>query len=525
MAAIALPASCALHLGEDLIRLQTPPLLSYAELVELGTIDEVSPVLKTKLDKLLTTPFVSNEAYYKGIRPLRTENWQLGPFLRAGFWNIERGLNLDQIKAIFAGPQAFAKEIDTTQTKPESAAYREVLEQVEVFRQSNLLILNEVDLGVKRTDYRDVTRELAEVLEMNYAFGVEFLEVDPLELGTENFEGAAEEDRAEMQKQIKVDESRYRGIHGTAILSKYPIRKVTLKPFSYQGHDWYVDEKKGVAKIEGGKRLVGEKIFLEKVLREIRRGGRMMLLAELEVPELPGNTVTVVATHLEARCKPKGRLKQMRELLLEVKDRRHPVIIGGDMNTTGTDNTPTTVGREIKKRLGSGQFWATQGVKYATGVGLLMDVTVGSFGFVRNHSDPTVRNVFLVGPNREARIFDVMEKMRFADKTCIDFRGDSNRTSDQRSGTLANSNQRNQKGFATTFSTTRTPGRAGQFKLDWFFVKSFAQAPRDIKASYRFAPHFARTLRALNYSVPDRISDHYPITVDLPFAEPQIGSK
>lgn len=509
----------------ELIRLQTPALLSFAELVELGTVDEVSPALKAKLDRLLTTPFISNEAHYQGIRPLRTVHPQLGSFLRACFWNIERGLNLDQIKAIFAGPQAFAEEIDTEQLKPESEDYRQTLEQAAILRESNLLILNEVDLGLKRTDYRDVTRELAGTLGMNYAFGVEFMEVDPLMLGLETFEGAAEEDKAEMQREIKVDESRYRGIHGTAILSRYPIRKATLKPFSYQGHDWYFDEKKGVARLEGGKRALGEKVFLEKVLREIRRGGRMMLTAELEVPELAEGTVTVVATHLEARCKPQGRLNQMHELLLEVKERRHPVIIGGDMNTTGTDNTPTTIGREVKKRLGSGQFWATRGVKYATGVGLFMDVMVGSFGFVRSHSDPTVRNVFLVAPNPEARMFDLLEKMRFADGNSIDFRGDPHRTSNQRSGTLANSNQRNRKGFAVTFSTTRTPARTGQFKLDWFFVKSFSQSPRDTKASYRFAPHFARTLRALNYSVPDRISDHYPITVDLPFAEPKIWRK
>lgn len=38
--------------------------------------------------------------------------------------------------------------------------------------------------------------------------------------------------------------------------------------------------------------------------------------------------------------------------------------------------------------------------------------------------------------------------------------------------------------------------------------------------SYRFAPHFPVTMRELNESVPDRISDHPPITVDLPLTEP-----
>jgi hypothetical protein len=40
--------------------------------------------------------------------------------------------------------------------------------------------------------------------------------------------------------------------------------------------------------------------------------------------------------------------------------------------------------------------------------------------------------------------------------------------------------------------------------------------------SYRFAPHFGRTLKELNYGIPDRISDHSPITLDLPLNEPPL---
>ena len=47
-------------------------------------------------------------------------------------------------------------------------------------------MLNEVDMGMKRSEYRDVARELAAALHMNYAYGVEFVEVDPIfALGTE----------------------------------------------------------------------------------------------------------------------------------------------------------------------------------------------------------------------------------------------------------------------------------------------------------------------------------------------------
>jgi hypothetical protein len=34
------------------------------------------------------------------------------------------------------------------------------------------------------------------------------------------------------------------------------------------------------------------------------------------------------------------------------------------------------------------------------------------------------------------------------------------------------------------------------------------------------APHFARTLEKINYAAGKRLSDHNPITVDLPVEEP-----
>ena len=70
---------------------------------------------------------------------------------------------------------------------------------------ADVIVLNEADWGVKRTDYRNVTRELAAALQMNYAFGVEFVEVDPLTLGTETFEGEISADKEEMVQNLAVD--------------------------------------------------------------------------------------------------------------------------------------------------------------------------------------------------------------------------------------------------------------------------------------------------------------------------------
>ena len=37
-----------------------------------------------------------------------------------------------------------------------------------------------------------------------------------------------------------------------------------------------------------------------------------------------------------------------------------------------------------------------------------------------------------------------------------------------------------------------------------------------------FAPHMGRTLKNLNNSIEDRISDHSPVVVDLPLGEPPV---
>lgn len=95
------------------------------------------------------------------------------------------------------------------------------------------------------------------------------------------------------------------------------------------------------------------------------------------------------------------------------------------------------------------------------------------------------------------------------------------RTSNARSGNLADSNERGEKGFIPTSELGKTYGPVGQFKLDWIFVKPGKLTdPHDAHQPYIFAPHFGRTLKELDYSIPDRISDHSPITVDLPLAEP-----
>jgi hypothetical protein len=136
--------------------------------------------------------------------------------------------------------------------------------------------------------------------------------------------------------------------------------------------------------------------------------------------------------------------------------------------------------------------------------------------------DPTSANIPGLSANLERGLFSTVEGFRFADGKAFDFRGEVEHTSNGKSGTLADSNQRLTKGFAPTFITELIWGkvRVAKFKLDWIFVKSELDNPRDQKGSYILAPHFARTLTDLNNFTPEPMSDHSPMTVDLPFHDP-----
>ena len=86
-------------LAQDYTRDSRPELFSYDELIQLGASTQMSPELAAKLHAVTTTPFVNNEAYFSGSRPRPLEVKELGPTLRVAFWNIERGLELDDIQS------------------------------------------------------------------------------------------------------------------------------------------------------------------------------------------------------------------------------------------------------------------------------------------------------------------------------------------------------------------------------------------------------------------------------------------
>jgi hypothetical protein len=393
-----------------------------------------------------------------------------------------------------------------------------------------------VDWGVNRTLFRNVADELAGALNMNYAYGVEFVEVDPITMGLspqvivhEVEEAYAEphDDReamiAHVREVMKPDPERYKGMHGTAILSRYRLENVRLTPFLIQGHDWYKDEKKQsvAAKAEG---KVSAAVFKEQLVRQVRRGGRMMLMADITDPELPSGRVTVVATHLEDVTSPENRRKQLQEMLDKIDQVDHPVIIAGDMNTSTHTGVPISVTRALKQRFGSGKWWAEEGatnaIKLATPMGWAYDLTLGVVGFARKVDDPTEASIPLLGDNPEAKFFSTLEKFRFDDGSTFDFRGDPEHSANGRGGRLGNSNERAAKGFEATEELNRRFGPVGRYKLDWIFVRPARLDKPDGKSYSAFSCYRGRTLGAINHAIPDRISDHNPITVDLPLADP-----
>ncbi len=382
---------------------------------------------------------------------------------------------------------------------------------------TDLLVLNEVDDGVTRTDYRDVAHELAQALNMNYAYGVEFLEVDPLNLGIEKVKLDDKAAQADIQKSFEPDKDRYLGLHGTAVLSRYPIQNATVRPLPVC-HDWYEGEKKEISQLEAGKRSSANLLFMERMTREVRRGGRMAMFVDLAIPESPTGSVTVIATHLENKTKPECRREQMKQILDWAKDIKNPVIIAGDMNTTATDAAPTSVSKVITDRVKDPHAWARDAIKWSTGAPTILLMPVN---FMRSKNDPTGFDVPILSRNREAKLFGDLNDFHFADGYMFDFRGEDSRSAENRGGTLSDSNQRGTKGFRYTFAMARTyGGLVGQYKLDWFFIKGYASDSEKPGGSYKFAPHYGRTLQELNEAPDIPLSDHSPITVDIPLSDP-----
>lgn len=158
----------------------------------------------------------------------------------------------------------------------------------------DVLLASEVDRGCSRSEQRNVPRAVAEALGMDYAFGVEFVEL-PRGGGS----GGTIDDTCE---------------HGNAILSRYPMGNVRWAIHA-ENQSWYLppDERDG-----GG---------------EPRLGGRSYVQADLDLGE--GRYLRTFTLHFENRPPPTTQQAQAAELADLADASPIPVALGGDTNSFG----------------------------------------------------------------------------------------------------------------------------------------------------------------------------------------------
>jgi endonuclease/exonuclease/phosphatase family metal-dependent hydrolase len=157
---------------------------------------------------------------------------------------------------------------------------------------AELVLLSEVDNGMARTGQRHTSREIAALLGMAYAYGVEFLE---LELGK-----GIELDFCE-------DDFNLHGFHGNALMAKTALQAPVMI-------------------------RVPDQLFWFNEEVSVRVGSRCAIASAVMTTEGP---LYAVSVHLESRGDAAHRRNQM-EALLDAVDQLAgdaPVIIGGDLNT------------------------------------------------------------------------------------------------------------------------------------------------------------------------------------------------
>lgn len=509
-------------LGENYIRHQEPDYLTFDELKILSTNPNPGGILGEKLAHFWTTPIINNEAYYQGVKPHRPEDARLGSYLRVVSWNIEKSLNMDKaIKLLTASEAEFGQMVDPS-LDPSSKDYELIKAQWKKLQDADIILLQEMEIGMKRSKYWNAAERLAKALNMNYAYGAQYLEIDPVALGLETIQFEEGNIDQEATNYYAVDPSKYKGVFGSAVLSRYPIKHVEVRPLKTQPYDWYEGEKQKIGFLEKTRRLGAKAAFKNEMTRELKVGGRHYFRIDLDIPDLVEKTFTVINIHLEIKCQPKDRDAQIQEILSYILPIKNPLIMMGDFNAAPTDISPTSVMRVAKRTAKNPTTWFNLAVNAVSPHGLALNTTRATSNLTKNFNDPFATDVKVVAPNPLKQMFSRIRDFRFDDGHTFDFRGDKERSINGKEGLLANSNERGFKGFETTFRVVRPWGIIGKYRLDWVFVKSELYEPENTLGPYRFSPHFGETLEEMNTTLRDQISDHHPNVVDLPFKEPRL---
>jgi endonuclease/exonuclease/phosphatase family metal-dependent hydrolase len=221
---------------------------STAELESLRSYQTLEPEIHRILNSAYSGDFSGNAA------PARSR-------YRFVAWNLERGIE-------------FSGQLHALRTHSYLST-------------GDVYLLTEVDIGMARSENRAVAQEFAHALSLHYSFAPCYLNLS---------KGAGIERNADGENEL--------GLHGNAVLSRYPIRRV--RP---------IHLRNGIDKMRG---------------REKRLGRQAALAAEIEFPNY---RATAVAVHLDANSSQAHRCGQMRDVVQGLTPGT-PAILGGDWNTS-----------------------------------------------------------------------------------------------------------------------------------------------------------------------------------------------
>ena len=187
--------------------------------------------------------------------------WRFGPgsSIQVVDWNIDRGLQLGGVIDFLASTKA------------------------------DLILLQEVDLNARRTHHRNVAKEIAQKLQLNYVFGREFQELTQGSQSSPAF-------------------------HGQATFSPWPLSNSRIIRFRRQSNFWRPRWF-----------LPDMEPFQERI------GGRMALVCEASIGS---RTLATYNLHLESRGDDALRCSQLDECLKDALRYKSttPIILAGDFN-------------------------------------------------------------------------------------------------------------------------------------------------------------------------------------------------
>jgi endonuclease/exonuclease/phosphatase family metal-dependent hydrolase len=198
-----------------------------------------------------------------------------------------------QIERVGTGAAAVPGEIRIAAWNLERCLYPDEAARILQRHGVTLTLLTEMDVGVWRTGQVHTIGRIAERLGQGYCYGLEFLELVPME-PPEGFRRQGD-DNSE-------------GYHGNGMVSAWRMEAPLIIRLDEKA-DWYIAPS-------GGQRRIGNRMAIAATI-----GGEARFVA--------------CSVHLENRTDGSGRAEQMRTLLdaLDEYAGELPVVIGGDLNT------------------------------------------------------------------------------------------------------------------------------------------------------------------------------------------------